>query len=376
MGLDRYRDLQIPDPKTPRRVTYKRRGPRVFFWPDYSRYNPYQRLLYASARDKAEFIGADIDTALHVLSADPGDPGKTSFHLHWLNKVTSQAHSKEEAKAQAGSFLTTLQSFKGLGGRLIWTVHNVLSHDTPWPEAETALAQGIIALADHVHLHSAASLQETSSAFTIPKEKLTILPHGNYAGWYPEYISRGQARAALGLSATDDVILVPGQIRPYKGVGDLIAATRSVLHERPNARLLIAGQMSDDVHAALLSAAGRDAQNQLRLINRFVDDAELQLFFGAADFAVLPYRRVLTSGSLILALGFGVPVVVPEVGMTRQVIAGSKAGLLCNAADGMALETAVRGMLRHKDQGHLPEMRVAARERAAALSWGDFSNML
>jgi glycosyltransferase involved in cell wall biosynthesis len=45
-----------------------------------------------------------------------------------------------------------------------------------------------------------------------------------------------------------------------------------------------------------------------------VDDVDVQLYFEAADWVVLPYRDVLTSGSALLALSFGRPVVAPRRG--------------------------------------------------------------
>jgi len=41
---------------------------------------------------------------------------------------------------------------------------------------------------------------------------------------------------------------------------------------------------------------------------------QVQLFLRAADVAVLPYLRSLNSGALLLALTFGVPVVLPAGG--------------------------------------------------------------
>jgi hypothetical protein len=45
----------------------------------------------------------------------------------------------------------------------------------------------------------------------------------------------------------------------------------------------------------------------------YVSDAEVTAAMEAADAVVLPFRRVTTSGSALLALGHGRPVVVPEL---------------------------------------------------------------
>ena len=48
-------------------------------------------------------------------------------------------------------------------------------------------------------------------------------------------------------------------------------------------------------------------RERIRLVDRFVSNSELQLFMRASDMAVFPYTSILTSGSLMLALSFGLP---------------------------------------------------------------------
>ena len=298
-GLDRYWDLQVPDPAKPRSVTYRRRGAatRVFFWPDYNHTNPYQRLLYAAAREAVDFIGADIDAVLRAArdraaaqdsSQDAGqDTGQIVFHLHWLNMVLQSVPTRAGADAAVGSFLAKLADLKALGVRLIWTVHNVLSHHMPWQEAEMALARGVMALADVVHVHSLASLPEIEAFYPVPRDKLQVLRHGAYCGFYPDFITRRIARDTLGLVETDDVVLFLGRIRPYKGVDQLITAFRAILRDRPRALLLLGGQSPDDP----LGDLAPSERARIRFCNRFIDDAELQVFLRAADLAVFPYRQ-------------------------------------------------------------------------------------
>jgi glycosyltransferase involved in cell wall biosynthesis len=45
----------------------------------------------------------------------------------------------------------------------------------------------------------------------------------------------------------------------------------------------------------------------------------MQYYLRAADIAVLPYRRGLNSGVLLLALSFGLPVVAPENLVTDEI---------------------------------------------------------
>lgn len=379
LGLDRYWDVCVPDPDKPREVSYRRTGSgdRVFFWPDYSRANPYQRLLYASASDRTEILGGDLDTALRAArEVKPGEPGQVVFHLHWLNKILESAKTAGEAADAAQKFLEKLRQFRFCGGRLVWTIHNIVSHDLPFPQIETQLARQILDLADAVHVHSAASLPEIEAHFPLPHHKLQIARHGAYVGAYPDFISPAQARAELGLDPQDEVILFLGQMRPYKGVEELVGAFRSLLAERPRARLVLAGAGQG---AAILDSIGLtpEERGRILLVSRFIDDMELQVFFRAADFTVLPYRRILTSGSLLLSLSFGVPVVIPDFGMTREVLGDGAAGALYPLTDSPdALAGALRQMFARIDAGALPAMRAAARARAEATGWEDIGPLL
>ena len=62
---------------------------------------------------------------------------------------------------------------------------------------------------------------------------------------------------------------------------------------------------------------GGDAQN-IRFYFEFVQAAEMQRFMRAADLIVLPYREILNSGSVMLALSFSRPVLVPAFGALSE----------------------------------------------------------
>lgn len=379
LGMDRFWSVTEPDRANPAAPRYRRRGQgnQVFFWPDYSTANPYQRLLYARTTEHTEVMAGDIDLALDAARRrDPGADGKVVFHLHWLNRITETARSADEATRAATAFLAKLKDFRGVGGRLVWTIHNAISHDLPFAQVETRLSQEIADIADAVHVHSRASLPEIDVCFTVAREKLHIARHGAYHQAYPDFVDRTRARAELQIDPEDEVILFIGKFRPYKGIEELLAAFRAIVPNRPRARLVLAG--SGPAEALLDSAAlSLTVRSRITLANRFIDDMELQLFFNAADFAVYPYRRILTSGSLLLALSFGVPSVVPAFGMTQEVIGDGEAGIVYDAQGAAeALETALRQMFQRIDRGEHPTMTTAARRIAQAAEWENIDPLL
>jgi len=378
-GLSPFWEVHIPNPKEPRRVTYRLRDDKqiMLFWPDYSRNNPYQRLLYGPLRQDMEVLAGNIDAALKTIDQFSNDPSRVIFHLHWLNFVLLDITSPKKARKAVDTFIAKVEKFVWKGGRLIWTVHNTLSHDAPFPELEAELSTRLAAVAHVLHFHSESSVDEVAKAFDFPRENVRISRHGSYINAYPDYVPADKSRAVFGLDETDDVILFTGQIRPYKGVEKLISVFRRILIERPNALLILAGMQLFDPLKGLSSKLSDFEKSRIRIADRFVDDAELQLFFHAADMAVYPYQKILTSGSLLLALSYGTPPVVPNVGMTRETLEGRDAGVLYPDDGGEgALEDAIRQLLRRKDRGDLPQLKQNARQIAEQLTWPDFGDII
>ena len=378
LGLREFWDVHVPDPRLPRRITYERvrDKPMTLFWPDYSRSNPYQHLLYGKARREIEICAGDLDVALEMLG-QLDDPRLLTFHLHWLNFLLLGVTDVEEARRKVDAFTAKLEKFVWRGGRLVWTVHNAVSHDTPFGDLEAEMSARIARMADVLHVHSEGSIDEIASAFELPREKVRVSRHGSYVGAYPDFVTRESARSQLGLGEADDVIVFLGQIRPYKGVETLIEVFRRLLSERPNAVLLLLGAMKFDLFDAVRPELTEAERSRIRANERFVDDMEMQVFLRAADIAVYPYRRILTSGSLLLALSFGLPTAVPSVGMTRDVLEGQDAGVLYDGEGGTeALEGAVRELLARKDAGEISAMGARARARAERLDWPSFAPFL
>lgn len=371
MNLDRFWDVHVPNPDNPRRVTYRRdkTKPRVLFWPDYSRSNPYQHLLYQGISQSHEVIAAPIATAVELIDRTP-DSGPVIFHLHWTNFLFLEAKDATTARANAAAFLSDLRYFRDCGGRVIWTMHNLISHEAPYLEAEQDLIRAVIDIADAIHFHSAASVPEMEAHFNIPREKIKIAPHGAYLGVYADHIDRETAREILNIDPEDQVILHTGQVRPYKGVEDLIFAFRKLRNDNPKLRLIIAGEIKYDILAALDTPLTEVEAARITVIDRFLDDAEFQLFYRAADVAAFPYKSILTSGSMLLALSFGVPVVIPSVGMTREVLLDGRGGIAYDAGEPAALGSAIVNILKQGDAA-----KSAAYQKAQSQIWGGLGRM-
>jgi glycosyltransferase involved in cell wall biosynthesis len=124
--------------------------------------------------------------------------------------------------------------------------------------------------------------------------------------------SRKEARRLLDVPAGECVFVSPGFLHPDKGLERAIEAVR-----RTGAgRLFVVGSVKDATPRNLAYAKGlrERAGDGVILIERFLDEEELDAWTAAADAIVLPYRRSWSSGALARAQALGTPAIVTAVG--------------------------------------------------------------
>ncbi len=313
--------------------------------------NPFQALL-ASRFDEFGIVPvgmdrlADLDdpVALPALVALRAEGVEVVLHLHWLARVLRGAQSESEGRERVASFLDALDAFRSAGGRLMWTAHNVLPHDTPFPLVDVELRRGVVARADIVHVLSEGTVAAAAPLYEIPAGKVLHLPHPAYLGVYPDDVSDADARRAYGLGADDIVFGLVGRLRPYKGLDALLDAFESLAAAPPDPRrrrLLIAGTPSADPSIDALLARAR-AHPDVVVDARRIPADELSRPLRASDVIVLPYRSSLNSGALLLALSFGRPVIAAASPHVSETV-GPDAAITFEPDDRDALGTALRG---------------------------------
>ena len=102
-----------------------------------------------------------------------------------------------------------------------------------------------------------------------------------------------------------------GALRPYKGTHRLLA--EAVSWRPGNRRYLIAGACPDQTYRTRLQELAHRSGPQVRLRLGWISEADLGDYLAAADIAAFPFTAVDNSGSVLLALGAGLPIVVPDI---------------------------------------------------------------
>lgn len=246
------------------------------------------------------------------------------IHINWVHRFCK--FDRDRPGESVRFALRRLRDFyilRSKGYQLVWTVHNTLSHDCIAPRFEQCFRWAFSRLCSDIIVMSEYSKQEFVRLYG-RRDRIHVVPHGNYIGAYANHMSREEAREKLKIAPQQKVLLYFGQVKPYKGVDHLLAAFGQ-LHD-PDAVLLIAGSCRD---ADLSNTIHQAAEVDPRILSRleFIPDDDIQLYMNACDWVVLPYQAILNSGSALLALSYRRPVIVPQRGALTELVVAGQHGL-------------------------------------------------
>jgi glycosyltransferase involved in cell wall biosynthesis len=319
--------------------------------------NPYQSLLYG----EMQRLGAQItyigdltpSQTLNVLLLPLETfarriAGARLVHVHWV----FIAHIW---------FIVWLRTCRALGMHLVWTAHNVLPHRSVFAN-DVSARRALVEASDLVLAHSQSALAELAALGAVPRRS-AVIQHGPIAPILPS--------ASLKIPRAGDKpcrFLFFGQVQEYKGVDDLLAAFLAIPDEVA-AHLTVAGQCDDPTLRSRIYALAQRADQRVELCLERVPEEKVARLFAAADVVVLPFRRITTSGSAILALSNGKPLVVPNLAG----LADLPDQAVLRYDGGIPALIAALVYLAHADGETLAAMSAAASSYAARVTWREIA---
>ena len=192
--------------------------------------------------------------------------------------------------------------------------HNVLPHEArPW---DRWLARLVLGMADRVIVQSKSEREVILSL--LPDACAESVPHPLYDMWADKAVPRDEARVRLALPPTAPVLLFFGLVREYKGLRYLLQALPAVQRALGNVHLLVVGEFWHEKQAYLDQIRQLGVADRVTVVDRYVPNEEVPLYFAAADVVTLPYVHATQSGVVQLAYGFGGPVITTHVGAYRM----------------------------------------------------------
>lgn len=292
-----------------------RKKTEVLFVPDWREGNPYLEQLSAALRAEGYTVYFDFYPEgyfkLQKLTRKFLNVG--IIHLHWLPRefigefFWSTNPIKFGVRLLALFLDMVLCRLKGV--KIIWTLHNLVEHESPSPDQEIRVRRLIARCANGIIVHSLEAGEMAKKTYNI-KMMNHVIPHGNYINMYKPTDGGAQyLRKKFRINSDDVVVLFFGAVRRYKGLDMLLSAFRSATNER--LRLVIAGRPFDEEVRKWVSNAA-EGDHRVHLSLGFVPENEVASYFEIANVVVLPFHKTLTSGSAILAMGFGKCLILPE----------------------------------------------------------------
>jgi glycosyltransferase involved in cell wall biosynthesis len=279
------------------------------------------------------------------------------FHVLWNNKFESFDRTM------------LMAYYRALGKKIVLTAHNVnaAKRDSKDSYLNRLTLRIQYQLSDYVFVHTEKMKRELVDGFHVPETRVIVIPFGINNAVPSTQLTPGEAKRRLGIMDGERTILFFGNIAPYKGLEDLIAAFKHLRALRNDYRLLIAGQpkASEQYWTAIQKAIHEDVvRGRALLRGEHVPDAETEVYFKAADVLVLPYRYIYQSGVLFLGQSFGLPVLVADVGSLKDEIVEGQTGFVFRPEDPIDLARTIEKYFDSDLYLNLKRRRQEIREHA------------
>jgi glycosyltransferase involved in cell wall biosynthesis len=211
------------------------------------------------------------------------------------------------------------------GSKIVLTVHDLLPHDTG--EAYKRMFNGLYRTVDAIICHSDHIEARLETEFSVPKNKISVIPHGPF---FYDLPASGDEQTLRSFDLETDQILVlwQGIIFPYKGIDLLLRSWKQVEADVGDAYLVIAGtgapQFLDQIRAQV-----KDLDlKRVKMHFRFISTQELVALYRASSVVVYPYHAITTSGALATGLALGKAIVASDLPVFRELLTNGENAFL------------------------------------------------
>ena len=158
-----------------------------------------------------------------------------------------------------------------------------------------------------------------------PKAKVEYIVESPTSSQLGATVPKELAKKKLGLKGRN--ILFFGFVRGYKGLSYLLKAMPEILKEK-DVTLNIVGEFWEGKESYIREIEKLGIKGNVKIVDRYVSDKEVVLYFSAVDAVVLPYISSTESGIIQMAYGLGTPVIATDVGGNPDLIEDGKSGIL------------------------------------------------
>lgn len=203
------------------------------------------------------------------------------------------------------------------------------------------------------------------------KKPIVFSPHPMYDNYGPE-MDKNASRARLGLDPNKKYMLFFGFIRKYKGLDLLLEAMADERIDVADIQLIVAGEYYNDQSYYEELIERYDLGSRVHLFTEFIPNADVGIYFSAADFVVQPYRTATQSGISQIAYYYRKPMVVTDVGGLPEIVPDGLAGFVVKPE----VDAIADAILKIKDDACLAAMREGMQQERKKYEWPHFVQQL
>ncbi|MBW9220859.1 glycosyltransferase family 4 protein, partial [Methanothermococcus sp. SCGC AD-155-M21] len=209
--------------------------------------------------------------------------------------------------------------------KILAICHNVLPHERT--VLDVFLAKLVFGNVDYFIVQSKEDLSKLKKI--VPKSKMIRYnPHPIYDVFKVQSISEENAKKMLNIPKNAKVLLFFGYVRKYKGLIYLIQAMPKIVEKIPEVYLLIVGEFWDSKEGYISEVKRLNIENNVRIIDKYIPDEKVGIYFSGADVVILPYISATQSGVVQIAYAFDKPVITTNVGGLPDVVEDHKTGFI------------------------------------------------
>ena len=253
---------------------------------------------------------------------------------------------------------------------VVTTLHTVLEKPD---QDQRRVFEELIDMSTRVVVMAERARRMLCEIYRYPEEKISLIPHGipDVAFTDPSFYKDHFEVAGR------PVMLTFGLLSPNKGIEHVIQALPEIVKKHPRLVYIVLGA----THPNLLREGGENYRLQLErlarslgveknvlFVNRYVSNAELCEYIGAADIYITPYlnEAQITSGTLSYCYGAGKAVVSTPYWHAVELL-GDGRGVIVPFRDAGAIAHEVTALL--DDEARLNSLRKQAYLAGRSMVW-------
>lgn len=248
------------------------------------------------------------------------------YFLRGLFKITKDLYSKKPDIIYTHLFTYSFQELvlvfflKLQNRKIILNIHDPISLGN---RSNTFISKLFIKIIDrsNFYIFTHTQISRTILRKQLPNKKIGLMPHSDLDILFNKNFEKDKLYKTLNLEPNTKFVLFFGQIKASKGVDLLLKAWSKISAIHKNYKLLIVGRKwqndSIDYHNLIND---ENISDSVIWIEEYIPNEKVPLYFKISDLVVLPYLRLYSSGVLLRALGYRMPIVCSDIEAFSEVV--------------------------------------------------------